>query len=93
MAQCGVVRSEVGLHDGSVVESIGHSVLQRKLSRWRARKDGAVYAKNSAVCLETQMFPDAINKRGVAGWPDVVLKPGATYEHHMVHAFSTTPTK
>ena len=56
-------------------------------------KDGAVYAKNSAVCLETQMFPDAINKRGVAGWPDVVLKPGATYEHHMVHAFSTTPTK
>ncbi len=51
-------------------------------------KDGAVYAKNGAFCLETQAFPDSVNKQGKAGWPTVVLKPGEVYEHHMVHRFS-----
>jgi len=51
-------------------------------------KDGAVYAKNGALCLETQAFPDSINKQGKAGWPDVVLKPGQTYSHKMIHRFT-----
>ncbi len=50
-------------------------------------KDGAVYQKNGALCLETQAFPDSINKQGKAGWPNVVLKPGETYSHSMVHRF------
>ncbi|MSR41949.1 MAG: galactose mutarotase [Phycisphaerales bacterium] len=56
-------------------------------------KDGAVYAKNAAVCLETQVFPDAVHQRGVEGWPEVVLLPGQQYEHHMVHAFSQAPVQ
>jgi aldose 1-epimerase len=57
-------------------------------------KGGAVYQKNGALCLETQAFPDSINKQGVdgatkAGWPNVVLRPGETYHHTMVHRFST----
>jgi aldose 1-epimerase len=56
-------------------------------------KDGAVYAKNGALCLETQAFPDSVNKRGddgkpKAGWPDVVLRPGQVYSHKMIHRFS-----
>ncbi len=56
-------------------------------------KEGATYNKNDAFCLETQAFPDSVNKRGndglpKDGWPNVVLKPGETYEHHMVHRFS-----
>ena len=52
-------------------------------------KGGAVYQKNGALCLETQAFPDSINKQGKAGWPSVVLKPGETYSHTMVHRFTT----
>ena len=51
-------------------------------------KGTATYAKNDGLCLETQAFPDSINKQGKAGWPDVVLRPGKTYSHHMVHAFT-----
>ncbi len=51
-------------------------------------KDGAVYNKNDAFCLETQAFPDSVNKQGKDGWPNIVLKPAETYEHHMVHRFS-----
>ncbi|MDI9402369.1 MAG: aldose epimerase family protein [Limnohabitans sp.] len=54
-------------------------------------KNGAVYAKNGALCLETQAFPDSINKQGKAGWPNVVLRPGQTYQHDMVHRFVTAP--
>ncbi len=55
-------------------------------------KDGAVYQKNAALCLETQAFPDSINKQGKAGWPDVILRPGQTYLHMMSHRFTTMPT-
>lgn len=54
-------------------------------------KSGAVYNKNGALCLETQAFPDSINKQGKPGWPNVILRPGETYKHEMVHAFTTTP--
>lgn len=48
-------------------------------------KGGAVYHKNNAFCLETQHFPDSINQPNFAS---VVLRPGETYKHTMVHAFS-----
>jgi len=51
-------------------------------------KGGTVYNKNGALCLETQAFPDSVNKQGKAGWPNVVLQPGQTYTHNMVHRFS-----
>ena len=51
-------------------------------------KAGAVYQKNGALCLETQAFPDSVNKQGKAGWPDVVLRPGQIYEHRMRHRFT-----
>jgi aldose 1-epimerase len=51
-------------------------------------KEGAVYEKHSGVCLETQSFPDAIHHVGEAGWPAVILEPGQTYHHRMVHRFS-----
>ncbi len=48
---------------------------------------GITYVKHSALCLETQKFPNAIN---VPAWQSqVVLKPGQTYKHTMVHKLST----
>ena len=50
-------------------------------------KGGAAYEKQEGFCLETQMYPDAINKRDVKGWHDVVIGPGQTYKHEMIHEF------
>ena len=52
-------------------------------------KGGAAYARHAGFCLETQHFPDAINKEGMPGWPSVILRPGNTYEHTVVFRFST----
>ena len=48
-------------------------------------KGGKTYAHRSACCLETQHYPDSINK---PDWKSVVLKPGDTYRHTCVYAFS-----
>ena len=49
-------------------------------------KGGAIYGQHTAFCLETQKFPNAIN---VPAWRDqVVLKPGHTYRHVLIHTFS-----
>jgi len=49
-------------------------------------KGGTVYQQYSALCLESQKFPNSVN---VPAWKDeVTLKPGVTYHHHMIHKFS-----
>ncbi|KAL0415736.1 UNVERIFIED_CONTAM: Aldose 1-epimerase [Sesamum latifolium] len=48
-------------------------------------KGGAQYGKQSAACLETQGFPNAINQ---SNFPSVVVKPGETYKHSMLFEFS-----
>jgi aldose 1-epimerase len=51
-----------------------------------AGKGGVAYAQYSGACLETQKFPNAIN---VPGWREqVILRPGQTYKHVMIHRFS-----
>ena len=48
-------------------------------------KKGIVYQQRSAICLETQHYPDSPNK---PQWPSVVLRPGETYTSHCIFAFS-----
>lgn len=48
-------------------------------------KDGKVYQKHYAFCLETQHFPDSPNK---PDFPSVVLRPGEKYDITTVHKFS-----
>ena len=44
------------------------------------------YGQRAGLCLETQAFPNAIN---VPAWAEqVILRPGFTYRHNMVHRFS-----
>jgi len=49
-------------------------------------KQGMVYNKYGALCLETQHYPDSPNR---ANFPSVVLRPGEKYETTTVHTFST----
>jgi len=45
----------------------------------------ATCKKHSAICLETQRVPNAINMAEFA--PTVILRPGQTYLHRTVHTF------
>lgn len=47
-------------------------------------KDGRVYARRSALCLETQHFPDSPNK---PKFPSAVLKPGMEFKSSTVYKF------
>ena len=47
-------------------------------------KGGVAYGHRTAVCLETQKFPDTPNK---PEWPSAVLRPGETYTSHCVFEF------
>jgi aldose 1-epimerase len=49
-------------------------------------KGGIAYKKHYGFCLETQHYPDSPNKKD---FPSVVLRPGETYKHVMIHKFST----
>ncbi len=46
---------------------------------------GVKYGQHQAFCLETQHFPDSINK---PAFPSVVLRPGQTFQSATVHKFS-----
>jgi len=48
-------------------------------------KSGHVYAKRSALCLETQHFPDSPNH---ANFPSTIVRPGQTYESRTIFQFS-----
>jgi len=51
-------------------------------------KGGMVYARRSALCLETQHFPDSPNK---PAFPSTELKPGERYRSTTVFRFLTEP--
>jgi aldose 1-epimerase len=49
-------------------------------------KRGVVYRRQDAFCLETQHFPDSVNK---PNFPSIILRPGDTYRQTVIYAFST----
>jgi aldose 1-epimerase len=51
-------------------------------------KGGRVYAHRSALCLETQHFPDSPNQ---PGFPSVILRPGQEYRSRTTYRFFTDP--
>jgi aldose 1-epimerase len=48
-------------------------------------KEGAVYGRRCALCLETQHFPDSPNR---PEFPSTVLRPGEVYRTTTVYRFS-----
>jgi aldose 1-epimerase len=52
----------------------------------KTKGKGVVHAQYTGLCLETQKFPNSIN---VPAWSkQVILEPGKTYEHTMIHRFT-----
>lgn len=52
-------------------------------------KGGAEYKQYNGLCLESQKFPDSINKPEWKDKSNVILKPGETYKQTTVYQFST----
>jgi aldose 1-epimerase len=53
----------------------------------KTKGKGVAYEQYGGLCLETQKFPNSIN---IPAWRDeVILKPGQTYHHTMIHRFTT----
>ena len=50
-------------------------------------KNAVAYGKRTALCLETEGFPDAPNH---STFPSAVIRPGETYTHTLIHQFSVT---
>lgn len=51
-------------------------------------KRGIAYPHRSAICLESQHFPDSPNK---SQWASVVVRPGQTYTSHCRYRFTLAP--
>ena len=47
-------------------------------------KGGATYRRHAGICLETQCFPDAVNR---PAWPSIVVGPDQTYATTTEFAF------
>jgi aldose 1-epimerase len=48
-------------------------------------QSGKPFKMHDALCLETQFFPNSVNR---PGFPSVILRPGETWQHRTVHKFS-----
>ena len=48
-------------------------------------KAGVAYARHAGFCLETQHFPDSVNR---ANFPTTILAPGQTYRSTTIYRFS-----
>lgn len=53
-------------------------------------KHATVYPRRSALCLETQHYPDSPNK---PQWPSVRVNPGETYTSHCIYRFPAPASK
>jgi aldose 1-epimerase len=50
-------------------------------------KQGVLYQRRTALCLEAQLFPDSPNQ---PAFPSAVLRPGHPYKQTTIYRFSTT---
>jgi aldose 1-epimerase len=63
----------------------GVQVYSGNFLKGQKGKGGAVYKLRSALCLETQHFPDSVNQ---PAFPSIILKPGQTYKQTCIYAFT-----
>ena len=64
----------------------GVQVYSGNFLKGQKGKGGKVYRHRSALCLETQHYPDSVNR---PEFPSIILKAGQEYKSTTVYAFST----
>jgi aldose 1-epimerase len=88
----GALRVAAHLHDPASRRSMtvhttepGLQVYTGNFLKGQIGKGGKTYAHRSAICLETQHYPDSPNH---LGFPTTLLLPGDTYTHHTEYRFT-----
>lgn len=81
----GLVDKESGRRMRIMTTEIGIQFYSGNFLKGQAGKGGKPYAHRSAVCLETQHFPDSVNH---SEFPTTILKPDGKYESSTNLSFS-----
>lgn len=79
-----VVEKESGRRMRVMTTEPGIQFYSGNFLKGQKGKGGKVYAHRSALCLETQHYPDSVNHEN---FPTTILKPGEKYESKTTYAF------
>jgi len=71
-----------------VTEEPGIQFYSGNFLKGQIGKGGKTYAHRSAVCLETQHYPDSVNQKD---FPNTILKPGEEYKTSTMLQFGILP--
>ena len=66
-------------------DNFGMQVYSGNFLNGAVGKNGRIYGKRAAICLETQGFPNAVNQ---VTFPSIIVKAGKTYSKRTTYAFS-----
>ena len=81
-----IVRSEKnGIVMTVITDQPGVQLYTANKTSARKGKNGAEYGRRSALCLETQHYPDCINH---PEWPSCILKAGEEFNSTTTYSFS-----
>lgn len=79
-----VVEKESGRRMRVMTTEPGIQFYSGNFLKGQKGKGGKTYAHRSALCLETQHYPDSVNHEN---FPTTILKPGEKYESKTTYAF------
>jgi aldose 1-epimerase len=79
-----VVEKESGRRMRVMTTEPGIQFYSGNFLKGQKGKGGKIYAHRSALCLETQHYPDSVNHEN---FPTTILKPGEKYESKTTYAF------
>ncbi len=76
---------DAGISMDVFTDNFGMQVYSGNFLNGAVGKNGRIYGKRAAICLETQGFPNAVNQ---VTFPSIIVKVGKTYSKRTTYAFS-----
>mgnify|MGYP004455428539 FL=1 len=76
---------DTGISMDVFTDNFGMQVYSGNFLNGAVGKNGRIYGKCAAICLETQGFPNAVNQ---VTFPSIIVKAGKTYSKRTTYAFS-----
>ena len=76
---------DTGISMDVFTDNFGMQVYSGNFLNGAVGKNGRIYGKRAAICLETQGFPNAVNQ---VTFPSIIVKVGKTYSKRTTYAFS-----
>ncbi len=80
-----VYAEDTGIEMSVFTDNFGMQVYTGNFLNGTVGKGGRIHEKRSALCLETQNFPNAVNQ---PSFPSAILRPGERFEKRTAYCFS-----